>query len=113
MNPSRLTFKLYSRLESKSDIVKNPGFYGFTVQDMINLDDRLTAVENINGKNFDVHIVRKDCELYPLRPGIFNIDAMEVQNRVEFSKVPSPKKQSRKLQKAYLRKQMSVKRAVL
>ena len=54
--PVTATFKLYSRLESKSDIVKNPGFYGFTVQDMINLDDKLTAVENINGKNFDVHI---------------------------------------------------------
>ena len=78
-------------LESKSDIVKNPGFYGFTVQDMINLDDRLTAVENINGKNFDVHIVRK-VQLYPLQPGIFSIDAMEVQNKVEFSKSAVSKK---------------------
>ena len=40
--PVTAIFKLYSRLESKSDIVKNPGFYGFTVQDMINLDDKLT-----------------------------------------------------------------------
>ncbi len=89
--PVTATFKLYSRLESKSDIVKNPGFYGFTVQDMISLDDRLTAVENINGRNFDVHIVRK-VQLYPLQPGIFSIDAMEVQNRVEFSKSAVSKK---------------------
>ena len=89
--PVTATFKLYSRLESKSDIVKNPGLYGFTVHDMINLDDKLTAVETINGKNFDVHIVRK-VQLYPLQPGRFNIDAMEVQNRVEFSKSAVSKK---------------------
>jgi hypothetical protein len=83
--PVTAVFKLYSRLESKSDIVKNPGFYGFTVQDMINLGDKVSSIERVNGKNFDVHIVRK-VQLYPLQPGIFNIDAMEVQNQVEFSK---------------------------
>ena len=83
--PVTAVFKLYSRLESKSDIVKNPGFYGFTVQDMINLGDKVSGVESVNGKNFDVHIVRK-VQLYPLQAGIFNIDAMEVQNQVEFSK---------------------------
>ena len=76
--PVTATFKLYSRLESKSDIVKNPGFYGFTVQDMISLDDKFSTTENINGKNFDVHLVRK-VQLYPLQAGIFNIDAMEVK----------------------------------
>lgn len=89
--PVTATFKLYSRLESRSDIVKNPGFYGFTVQDMINLSDRLSATENINGKNFDVHVVRK-VQLYPLQPGVFNIDAMEVRNKVEFSKSAVSKK---------------------
>ena len=89
--PVTAVFKLYSRLESKSDIVKNPGFYGFTVQDMVNLGDKLTVVENVNGKNFDVHIVRK-VQLYPLQPGVFNIDAMEVQNQVEFSKSAVSKK---------------------
>jgi len=83
--PVTAVFKLYSRLESKSDIVKNPGFYGFTVQDMVNLGDKVSMVESVNGKKFDVHIVRK-VQLYALRPGIFNIDAMEVQNEVEFSK---------------------------
>ena len=37
--PVTATFKLYSRLISRSDIVKNPGFYGFTVQDVIGLND--------------------------------------------------------------------------
>ena len=89
--PVTATFKLYSRLESKSDIVKNPGFYGFTVQDMVSLADRLITTETINGKKFDVHVVRK-VQLYPLQHGIFSIDAMEVQNKVEFSKSAVSKK---------------------
>jgi hypothetical protein len=48
--PVTAVFKLYSRLESKSDIVKNPGFYGFTVQDMINLGDKVSVIESINGR---------------------------------------------------------------
>lgn len=83
--PVLATFKLYSRLQSRSDILKNPGFYGFTVYDMVNLDNNEMVTENVNGKLFDVHTIRK-VQLFPLQPGIFTIDAMEVRNRVEFSK---------------------------
>jgi BatD DUF11 like domain len=83
--PVLATFKLYSRLESKSDIVKNPGFYGFTVYDMVNLADKQVVTEKMNGKTYDVHTIRK-VQLYPLQAGIFTIDAMEVKNKVEFSK---------------------------
>lgn len=83
--PVVATFKLYSRLESKSDIVKNPGFYGFSVLDVINLSDRFVTTEEINGKIFDVHTIRK-VQLYPLQAGVFTIDAMEVKNKVEFSR---------------------------
>ncbi len=77
-------FKLYSRLESRSEIVKNPGFYGFGVHDIIGLGDRVSTTEMINGKPFDVHVVRK-VQLYPLQPGSFTIDGMELDNRVEFN----------------------------
>jgi len=83
--PVTAVFKLYSRLDSRSDIVKNPGFYGFTVLDMINLDSKQTATEIVDGKNFDVHIVRK-VQLYPLSAGMFQVDPMEVKNRVRFSR---------------------------
>ncbi|MEI2755480.1 MAG: BatD family protein [Chitinophagaceae bacterium] len=83
--PVLATFKLYSRLSSKSDIVKNPGFYGFTVFDVINLADNKSGTEQINGKWFDVHTVRQ-VQLYPLRAGVFSIDPMEVQNEVAFTK---------------------------
>lgn len=83
--PILATFKLYSRLESQSDIVKNPGFYGFTVVDMVSLNDKLVSTEKINGKIFDVHTIRK-VQLYPLRSGNFTIDPMELKNKIEFSR---------------------------
>jgi hypothetical protein len=52
---------------------------------MVNLTDKQKGIENINGKIFDVHTIRK-VQLYPLQAGIFTIDAMEVKNKVEFSK---------------------------
>lgn len=89
--PVTATFKLYSRMISRSDIVKNPGFYGFTVLDVAGLDDKQVEAETINGKKFDVHTVRR-VQLYPLRAGLFAIDPMEVSNHVEFSRTVVNKK---------------------
>lgn len=94
--PVLAVFKLYSRLESKSDIIKNPGFYGFTVYDMVGLADKQAATENINGKLFDVHTIRK-VQLYPLQPGRFTIDPMEVRNKVEFSRSAVNRKTEQKI----------------
>ena len=89
--PVQATFKLYSRLQSRSDILKNPGFYGFSVFDQVNLADKESTVENIDGKLFDVHTVRK-VQLFPLQAGNLYIDEMEVRNRVEFSRSAVSKK---------------------
>lgn len=94
--PVLAVFKLYSRLESKSDIIKNPGFYGFTVYDMVGLADKQVTSENINGKLFDVHTIRK-VQLYPLQPGRFTIDPMEVRNKVEFSRSAVNRKTEQKI----------------
>jgi len=94
--PVLATFKLYSRLASTSDIVKNPGFYGFTVQDIVNLNDNSVSTETVNGRLFDVHTIRS-AQLYPLRAGIFTVDAMEVMNEVEFSKGSVNKKTEQKI----------------
>ncbi len=83
--PIVATYKLYSRLESKSDIVKNPGFYGFAVYDMVNLSNKKVSTEQVNGQLFDVHTVRQ-VQLYPLQAGTYTIDPMEMKNRVEFSR---------------------------
>lgn len=101
--PVLAIFKLYSRLQSKSDIIKNPGFYGFTVYDMINLQDKMVATESLNGKLFDVHTIRK-VQLYPLQAGSFTIDAMEVISKVEFSKSAVNKKTEQEISEGLLGK---------
>jgi hypothetical protein len=101
--PVVATFKLYSRLQSKSDIVKNPGFYGFSVYDMVNLDDKVKETEKLNGKDFDVHTIRK-VQLYPLQPGLFVIDPMEIENKVEFSRSVVYKKTEQKISEGVLNK---------
>jgi hypothetical protein len=83
--PLVATFKLYSRLQSRSNIIKNPGFYGFSVYDMVNVNDQAQTEEKLNGHWFDVHTILK-VQLYPLQPGIFTIDPMELSNEVEFSR---------------------------
>lgn len=99
--PVTATFKLYSRLESKSDIVKNPGFYGFAVHDMINLADKRQRTETLNGKTFDVHTIRQ-VQLYPLQAGRFSIDAMEISNKVEFSRSEVNKKTEQEIAEGVL-----------
>lgn len=101
--PVVATFKLYSRVESKSDIVKNPGFYGFTVYDIINLNDNIATTETVDGKAFDVHTVRS-VQLYPLQAGIFTIDAMEVINKCEFSKSVVYKKTEQEIKEGVFEK---------
>jgi hypothetical protein len=99
--PVMATFKLYSRLESKSDIIKNPGFYGFTVHDIVNLADKQINAENVNGKLFDVHTIRK-VQLYPLQAGLFTIDEMQIKNRVEFSRSVVNKKTEQQIAEGLL-----------
>ena len=100
--PVVATFKLFSRLQSKSDIVKNPGFYGFSVYDMINLDDKVKETERINGKEFDVHTIRK-VQLYPLQPGEYMIDEMKIENKVEFSRSVVNKKTEQEISEGVLK----------
>ena len=99
--PIVATFKLFSRLQSKSDIVKNPGFYGFSVYDMINLDDKVKETERINGKEFDVHTIRK-VQLYPLQPGEYTIDEMKIENKIEFSRSRVSKKTEQQISEGTL-----------
>ncbi|HET9824883.1 MAG TPA: BatD family protein [Chitinophagaceae bacterium] len=83
--PLVATFKLYSRLQSRSNVVKNPGFYGFSVYDMVDVNDQMLSEERLDGHWFQVHTIRR-VQLYPLQTGAFTVDAMELANEVEFSR---------------------------
>jgi BatD DUF11 like domain len=86
--PIVATYKLYSRLKSESKVTKRPTLNGFSVYDMIPPGSGDTRVEKINGRLYNVHIIRK-VQLYPLQPGTFELDAVELDNTVHFLRVAS------------------------
>jgi len=47
------------------------------------------TVESINGKAYNVHIIRK-TQLFPLQAGSFEIDPVELDNKVKFIKMGEP-----------------------
>jgi hypothetical protein len=85
------TFKLYSRLQSTSEVLNAPSLYGFSVMDMLDINEAHQAVETIGGKIFNTSILRK-LQLYPSQTGTLSIDPMQLQNTIEFSDSDTHKK---------------------
>ncbi len=83
--PVIATYKLYTRLKSESNVVKNPSFSGFSVIDMQQPDNVNTTRETVNGKEYNVYVIRK-VQLYPLQPGSLELEALQVENTVQFIK---------------------------
>jgi hypothetical protein len=81
--PVLVAFKLYSRLNSRSSISRQPSLEGFSVFDMVDIISMKETVENVEGKAFKVYIMRKS-QVIPLQSGTLEIDGMEVQNKVRF-----------------------------
>jgi LPXTG-motif cell wall-anchored protein len=77
------TFKLYSRLQSTSEVINAPSLYGFSVMDILNINEAHQAVETVNGKIFNTSILRK-LQLFPSQAGRLVIDEMQLQNSIEF-----------------------------
>ena len=71
--PVVATYKLYTRLKSESNLVKNPSFNGFSVIDLQQPDNTSYQVEKLNGRDYNVYIVRK-VQLYPLLAGDLEAD---------------------------------------
>jgi hypothetical protein len=92
--PVVATFKLYSRLQSSSEAVKSPGFYGFSVLDMLDINEAHTAVETINNKVFNTSILRQ-VQLYPEQASALTIDKMYLHNEIEFDDTTDKNKKTR------------------
>lgn len=80
--PIIVTYKLYSSLESVSEIVKDPVFDGFDFRDLNSSGDGSVSRETVNGETFDVHTLRK-VQLTPLETGSLRLDQMVVNNRIK------------------------------
>jgi hypothetical protein len=79
--PILATFKLFTRLDSESKIVKRPSLNGFSVVDMERPETGVFSKEMYNGKLYNCYLIRK-VQLYPLQSGPLTIDPVEVENLV-------------------------------
>ncbi len=83
--PIVATYKLYTRLKSESNLVKNPSFNGFSVIDLQMPDNVSYKREKVNGREYNVYIIRR-AQLYPLQAGNLELEPAEIENNVTFIK---------------------------
>lgn len=83
--PILATFKLFTRLDSESKIVKRPSLNGFSVVDMEQPESGNFSKEMHNGKMYNCYLIRK-VQLYPLQSGQLTIEPVEVENLVRLIK---------------------------
>lgn len=81
--PVVAAYKLYTRLNSESRVVKRPSFSGFSVMDMEEPEADLPRTERLNGREYNVYLLRL-VQLFPLQPGSFELESMQVDNTVRF-----------------------------
>jgi len=66
--PVIATYKLYTRLKSESNMVKNPSFNGFSVIDLQEKNNTDYNTETLEGWDYNVYIIRK-VKWYQLMEG--------------------------------------------
>lgn len=82
--PIIATYKLCTRLKSESRVSKRPTLSQFSVYDLVPPESNSNpTVENINGKPYNVHIIRK-VQLYALQDGNLELEPVELDNTVRF-----------------------------
>ncbi len=83
--PIVVTYKLFTRLESESNITRNPSFNGFSVIDLSQPGSTAYGIEKLHGKEYNVYTLRK-AQLYPLQAGTMEVEIAEVENTIHFIK---------------------------
>lgn len=83
--PVVVTYKLYTRLKSESNIIKSPSFSGFSVIDLSATSYQNYSIEKLDGRLYNVYILRR-AQLYPLQAGPAMLEMVEVENNINFIK---------------------------
>lgn len=81
--PIVVSFKLYTRLLSKTNVTDAPSFNGFSVTEM-DVNENATE-EKVNGKIYNCYTLRK-VQLFPMREGTYTISPLHATNKVSFVK---------------------------
>lgn len=82
--PILVTYKLYTRLQSESKLLKQPDFRGCSVIEMTTTDIEAER-EVIGGKVFKSYIIRR-VQLIPLQEGDITLGAVTLDNTISFYK---------------------------
>ena len=82
--PILVTYKLYTRLQSESKLLKQPDFRGCSVIEMTNTDVEAEK-EVVNGKVFKSYIIRR-VQLIPLQEGDIALGTATLDNTISFYK---------------------------
>jgi hypothetical protein len=82
--PILVTYKLYTRLQSESKLLKQPDFNGCSVIEMTTTDIEAER-EVIGGKIFKSYIIRR-VQLIPLQEGELTLGAATLDNTISFYK---------------------------
>ena len=90
--PVIANYKLYTRLKSESNLIKNPSLNGFSVIDLQQPDHSTYTREVISGKEYNVYTLRK-AQLYPLQPGKLELETAQLENKIRFIKEDYARKQ--------------------
>ena len=83
--PLVVTYKLYTRLKSESNIIKSPSFSGFSVIDLEQPGGGNYNIETVNGREYNVYTLRK-TQLYPLQSGADTMESLTIENNINFIK---------------------------
>jgi hypothetical protein len=85
-----VTYKLYSRMDARSIVLKRPAFKNCSVLEMVDQYDSSAVVELYNGSPYYTNLIRK-VHLFPLQAGAIPLDFAEVLTTVNFvrSNLPS------------------------
>jgi hypothetical protein len=81
--PVEAVYKLYTRLNSESKVMRRPSFAGFSVFDMAEPEAALPVTERLNGRDYNVYLLRH-VQLYPLQAGTYDLESMQVDNTIRF-----------------------------
>lgn len=92
--PLVVTYKLYTRLKSESNIIKSPSFSGFSVIDLVQPSGGNYNIETVNGREYNVYTLRK-AQLYPLQSGADTMESLTIENNINFIKEAYLKSRSR------------------
>ncbi|MFL5809437.1 MAG: BatD family protein [Flavisolibacter sp.] len=87
--PIVATYTLYSRVQASSEVVNAPSLYGFSVMDMLDVNESHQEVKTLGNKVFNTSVLRK-LQLYPQQTGKLVVDEMQLQNEIEFDDPMTP-----------------------